>query len=124
MDIGLVLGMTEYDIDDLHYFTKKIDPSSALSKEEKQDTKTKEIILIIDLVKGFKILVKIFVSFHKHLRAEGVEIYFDWTNIDLKTFTHYLQYIYDGNVTIPTPAKFAKPEPGMDESKPTPHRYS
>ena len=88
-DIQLVLDMSDNDIDDLHYFTQQVDTSSTSPKDEIGDT----TIVKRDLPKGFKRLVKIFVSFHKYLRAEGADIYFDWSNIDLDTFTHYHQYV-------------------------------
>ena len=101
-DIHLVLDMSDNDIDDLHYFIQQVDTSSSSPKDEIGDT----TIVKRDLPKGFKRLVKIFVSFHKYLRAEGADIYFDWSNIDLDTFTHYRQYIYDSNVTTPAQAGF------------------
>ena len=108
-DIELVLDMTDEDVDDLPYLVQEVDTSFIPKKEEKEeDVKSKTIIVRRDLPKGFKRLIKIFVSFHKHLRAEGIDIYFDWTNIDLKTFTHYRQYIYDGNVTTPAPARLSQ----------------
>ena len=119
-DIQLVLDMSDNDIDDLHYFTQQVDTSSTSSKDEKGDI----TIVKRDLPKGFKRLVKILVSFHKHLRAEGVDIFFDWSNIDLESFTHYRQYTYDGNVTTPAPARLAKPEPKVEDTKSTTHRYS
>ena len=112
--------MSDTDIDDLHYFIQQVDNSSTPPKDEKEGT----TIIKRDLPKGFKRLVKIFVSFHKYLCAEGADIYFDWSNIDLETFTHYRQYIYDSNVTTPAPVRLVKPEPKVDDSKSTTHRYS
>ena len=63
MDIQLVLDMSDYEIDDLHYFTKEVDTSSIRMKEETEDTKPKVTILRRDLAKGLKRLIKVFVIF-------------------------------------------------------------
>ena len=114
-DIQLVLDMSDNDIDDLHYFIQQVDTSSIPPKDEKGDI----TIVKLDLPKGFKRLVKILVSFHKHLHAEGADIFFDCSNIDLETFTHYCQYTYDGNVTTPDPARLARREPKVEDTKST-----
>ena len=119
-DIELVLDMTDDDICDLHYFVQEVDtPSAPSKKEEDKDGKSKTVIVRRDLPRGYKRLLKIFVSFHKHLRAEGVDIYFDWTNIDLKTFTHYSQY---PNITTPTPDRLSQSTSEKDDSKPKAHK--
>ena len=94
MDIELILDMTDEEIDTLHYFTTEVDTSSPPSKED--DVKPKTVTVRRELPTGYKRLVKVFTSFHKHLREEGVEIYFDWSNIDLEKFTYYRQYDYNG----------------------------
>ena len=114
-DIQLVLDMSDNDIDDLHYFIQQVDTSPAPLKDEKGGT----TIVKQDVPKGFKQLVKIIISFHKHIRLEGVDIFFDWSNIYLDTFTYYRQYIYDGNVTTPAPARLDKLELKVDDSKST-----
>ena len=108
MDIELVLDMSNDDIDDLHYFTKEVDTSSTPTNDKKEEANSKVIIVKRDLPRGLKRLVKVFVCFHKHLRAEGVDIYFDWTNIELKTFHNYRQYVYDGNDKTPAPIRLVK----------------
>ena len=108
MDIELVLNMTDKEIDSLYYLTPEVDTSSPPSKDE--DVKPKTILVRRELPTGYKRLVKVFTSFHKHLREEGVEIYFDWSNINLEKFTYYRQYDYNGNVTVPAPSRLVKPD--------------
>ena len=80
-DIGLILDMHHSEVDNLHYFVQEIDTSSPPSKDV--DIKPKTNLFRRELRTGYKHLFKVFTSFHKHLREEGVEIYFDWSNIDL-----------------------------------------
>ena len=110
MDIELVLNMTDSEIDNLYYFKEVADTSPPDEEEEEEGEKVKvsTSVVRIALPTGYKRLVKVFTSFHKHLREEEVEIYFYWTNIDLKTFTHYCQYIYNGNVTTSAPSRLVK----------------
>ena len=124
MDIELVLDMADDDIDNLHYFTKEVDTSYSPPDDESEDAKPKFIVVRRDLAKGLKRLVKVFISFHNHLREEGVDIYFDWSNIELKKFTHYRQYVYNANVTTPAPTRLAKPGSITDAPKPTPYTFS
>ena len=118
MDIELVLNMTDDEIDELCYF-KEVPNTSPSNDDEEEDGKAKPATSVVkmELPKGYKRLVKVFTSFHKYLREQEVEIYFDWTNIDLKTFTHYRQYIYNGNVTTPAPSRLVKQEDNKGDSK-------
>merc|ERR1711953_1495584 len=100
--------MTDKEIDSLYYLTPEVDTSSPPSKDE--DVKPNTILVRRELPTGYKRLVKVFTSFHKHLREEGVEIYFDWSNINLEKFTYYGQYDYNGNVTVPAPSRLVKPD--------------
>ena len=116
MDIELILDMTDEEIDGLHYFTPEVDSSSLPSEE--MDVKPKTTLVRRELPTGYKRLVKVFTSFHKHLRAEGVEIYFDWSNIDREKFTYYRQYDYNGNVTVPAPSRLVKPDVKSEDVRP------
>ena len=108
MDIELILGMTDEEINNLHYFKTEVDTSSPPSKLD--DVKPKTVTVRRNLPTGYKRLLKVFTSFHKHLREESIEIYFYWSNIDLKQFTYYRQYNYNGNVTVPAPSRLVKPD--------------
>ena len=116
MDIELILDMTDEEIDNLHYFTQEVDESSPPTKDE--DVKPRTKLVRRELPTGYKRLVKVFTSFHKHLRDEGVEIYFDWSNIDLEKFTYYRQYDYNGNVTVPAPSRLVKPNAKFEDIRP------
>ena len=125
MDIELVLNMTDAKIDDIYYLkdVQDISPSND-DEEEDQEAKPKTSVKMIALPTGYKRLVKVFSSFHKYLRKEEVEIYFDWTNIDLKTFTNYRHFIYNGNVTTPAPSRLVKQEDNKDYPKNTTIKHS
>ena len=118
MDIELVLNMTDSKIDNLYYLKEVADTLSP-DDDEEEDAKSKAAnsVVRIALPTGYKSLIKVFNSFHKYLREEEVERYFDWTNIDLKTFTHYRIFIYDGNVTTPAPNILVKQEDSNSGSK-------
>ena len=111
MDIGLVLNMTDAEVDELYYF-REVPDTSPSKDDEEEDGKAKPSTSVIkmELPTGYKRLVKVFTSFHRYLREEEIEIYFDWTNIDLPTFTHYRFSIYNGNVTTPSPSRLVKQE--------------
>ena len=132
MDIELVLNMTDSEIDNLYYLKEVPDTSSSEDADEDEDEsdeeedakpKTTTSVVRIALPTGYKRLIKVFNSFHKHLREQEVEIYFDWTNIDLKTFTHYRMFIYDGNVTTPAPSRLVKKEDNSNGPKTTTIKY-
>ena len=125
MDIEIVLNMTDAKIDELCYF-KEFPGTSPSNNNEEEDGKAKPTTSVVrmELPKGYKRLVKVFTSFHKYLREQEVEIYFYWANIDLKTFTHYRQYIYNGNVTTPTPSRLVKQKDSKGEPKTTRIKHS
>ena len=110
MDIELVLSMTDSEINNLYYLKEVADASSPddVDGEENLNPKSTTFVVRTALPTGYKSLIKVFNSFHKYLREQEVEIYFDWTNIDLKTFTHYHMFIYDDNVTTPAPSRLHK----------------
>ena len=85
-DIELILDMHHSEVDSLHYFTPEVDPSAPPSKEE--DVKPPIIMVRRELAAGYKRLVKTFISFHKYLRQENIEVFDDWSNIDLEMFNH------------------------------------
>ena len=126
MDIELVLNMTDAEIDNLYYFKEVADTSPPDDEEEEEDKKPKAAtsVVRIALPTGYKRLVKVFTSFHRYLREEEVEIYFDWTNIDLQTFTHYHMSIYNGNVATPAPSRLVKQEDNKGEIKTTTIKHS
>ena len=65
MDLELVLNMTDEEIDNLHYLVQEVDTSAPPSKEE--DVKPKTIIVRRDLPTGYKRLIKVLISFNRHL---------------------------------------------------------
>ena len=126
MDIELVLNMTYSKIEKLYYFKEVADTSPPGDDEEEEDKKAKAAtsVVRIALPTGYKRLFKVFTSFHKYLCEEEVEIYFNWTNIDLHTFTHYRMFIYNDNVTTPAPSKLVKQEDNSVGQKTTTIKHS
>ena len=114
-DIGLILDMHHSEVDSLHYFVQEVDTSSPPSNE--QDVKPPIIMVRRELATGCKRLVKTFISFHKHLRQEIIEVFADWSNISLEMFNHYRQYIHDVNVTTPAPSRLVKPESKQETTR-------
>ena len=73
MDINIVINLTDNEIDGLHYFAPEVDALSPASKEDNIKPPVKMVRR--EIPTGYKRLVKVFSSFYRHLRDEGVEIF-------------------------------------------------
>ena len=73
MDLEKVLDMKNNEIDSLYYLAQEVETSSPPSKDD--NVKPKTITFRKELSGGSNRLLKILTSFHKHFRANEMDIF-------------------------------------------------
>ena len=115
MDIRDILNLHDEEVNRLHYYTQELDTSSPPSKDD--DAKPTTVNVKRDLPEGYKRTLKIFIRFAKHLREEGVEVHYDWSNIDSDRFEYFRNHNYYSFVTTPAPSRLVKPEEKSEDGR-------
>ena len=100
-DIRLVLDFTEDDINDLHYYTSSVNSSNVKTPVSPPKR--------VELVSGFKGIIRRFINFRNFKHQAGEEIFDDWSNVSGAEFDIYRRTTNNINISTPVPSQFLPP---------------
>ena len=116
-DIGVVLDLSEEDINNLHYFK-----SSDESESVESDTRSSQSSVRVALGAGYKGSIRQLLGFEEFRQQQGNPILPDWSNVTGDEFDYYRSFTNDINVSTPAPPQFLPPN--SKPNNPTNNGYS